>query len=115
VALLIRIVVNAATIALAAHLIPGIRLSGVGAAIVAGLVFGLVNAVIRPVLVFLTLPITLVTLGLFIFVINAVCFWLTSLLVPGFDVQGFWPAFLGALVVSVVSWILSALVRERTP
>jgi putative membrane protein len=110
---LIRVVVNAATIALAAATIPGIELSGVGAALVAGLVFGLVNAFVRPVLVILTFPITLVTLGLFIFVLNALCFWLTSLLVPGFDVTGFWPAFFGALVVSVVSWLLSAFLADR--
>ena len=110
---LIRVVLNAVTIALAASLIPGIRLSGVPAALVAGLVFGLVNAIARPVLVVLTLPITLLTLGLFILVVNALCFWLTAALVPGFDVQGFWPAFLGALVVSAVSWILSALLVDR--
>ena len=111
---LLRIVVNAAAIALAAAVIPGIELSGAIAALIAGLVFGLVNAIVRPILIVLTLPITLVTLGLFIFVLNAICFWLTSMLVPGFEVRGFWPAFLGALLVSVVSWIVNAVVRERT-
>jgi putative membrane protein len=111
---LLRIVVNAAAIALAAAVIPGIRVSGTVAALIAGIVFGLVNAIVRPILIVLTLPITLVTLGLFIFVLNAICFWLTSMLVPGFDVRGFWPAFLGALLVSVVSWIVNAVVRERT-
>ena len=110
---LVRALINAATIALAAALVPGIRLSGLGAALVAGLVLGLVNALVRPVLVFLTCPITLVTLGLFIFVLNALCFWLTSTLVPGFDVGGFWPAFFGALVVSAVSWIGSASLPDR--
>jgi putative membrane protein len=110
---LLRIVVNAAAIALAAAVIPGIEVFGVGAALVAGVVFGLVNAIVRPVLIVLTLPITLLTLGLFIFVLNALCFWLTSMLVPGFDVRGFWPAFLGALFVSAVSWIVNAVVRER--
>ena len=111
---LLRIVVNAAAIALAAAVIPGIQVSGTVAALIAGIVFGLVNAIVRPILIVLTLPITLVTLGLFIFVLNAICFWLTSMLVPGFDVRGFWPAFLGALLVSVVSWIVNAVVRERT-
>ena len=111
---LLRIVVNAAAIALAAAVIPGIAVSGAAAALIAGLVFGLVNAIVRPILIVLTLPITLLTLGLFIFVLNAICFWLTSMLVPGFEVRGFWPAFLGALLVSVVSWIVNAVVRERT-
>ena len=111
---LLRIVVNAAAIALAAAVIPGIEVSGAAAALIAGLVFGLVNAIVRPILIVLTLPITLLTLGLFIFVLNAICFWLTSMLVPGFEVRGFWPAFLGALLVSVVSWIVNAVVRERT-
>ena len=110
--LLARIALNAAAIALAASLIPGIALAGFRAALIAGLVFGLVNAIIRPVLVVLTLPITLVTLGLFIIVVNAVCFWLTAKLVPGFDLHGVWPAVFGSLFVSLVSWIVSAVVRE---
>ena len=110
---LIRVAINAGAIALAAALIPGIELSGVGAALIAGLVFGLVNAVVRPILVVLTLPITLLTLGLFILVLNAICLWLTSVLVSGFDVHGVWPAVFGSLFVSVVSWIANALVRPR--
>ena len=110
---LVRLGVNAGAIALAAALIPGIELAGVGAALVAGLVFGIVNAVVRPVLVVLTLPITLLTLGLFILVLNAICFWLTSLLVPGFDVRGAWAAVFGSLFVSAVSWVANAVVRGR--
>jgi len=75
-------------------------------------VLGLINAIVRPVLVILTFPLTLVTLGLFIFVLNAFCLWLTSRLVPGFVVQTFWSAFLGALVISAVSWILTAFVSD---
>jgi putative membrane protein len=110
----LRVAVNAAGIAFAAALIPGIALTGLGAALIAGLVFGLVNAIVKPVLVVLTLPITLLTLGLFIFVLNAVCFWLTSLLVTGFDVRGFWPAVFGSLFVSAISWLLNALIGPRT-
>lgn len=111
---LIRVVLNAGAITLAAAFIPGIRVAGLVPALAAGLVFGLVNAVVRPILVVLTFPITLVTLGLFIFVVNALCFWLTSALVPGFDVAGFWPAFVGSLVTSLVGWVVSALVKERS-
>jgi putative membrane protein len=78
-------------------------------ALVAGIILGFVNAIVRPVLFFLTLPLTLITLGLFIFVLNAVCFGLTAWLVPGFSVDGFWWALLGALLVSIVSWILNGL------
>jgi putative membrane protein len=108
--LLVRFVISAATLALAAAVVPGIELRGLGPTLIAAFVFGLVNAVVRPILIVLTFPLTLLTLGLFILVLNALCLWLTSALVPGFDVRGFGPAFLGALVISVVSWFLSAFV-----
>ena len=100
---LLRVLINAAALWVAASLIPGITLADVGSTLLAALVLGLVNAIVRPVLIFLTLPITLLTLGLLIFVLNAFCLWLTSRLVPGFTVHGFVAAFLGALVISVVS------------
>jgi len=108
----IRVLVNAAAILLAAHLVPGLHVRSLATALVAGLVLGLINAVVRPVLVFLTLPLTLVTLGLFLLVLNAFCLWLTSVVVPGFAVGGFWAAFLGALIVSLVSWVLTAFVSD---
>jgi putative membrane protein len=81
--------------------------------LIAGVLLGLVNALVRPLLLLLTLPFTLLTLGLFIFVVNAICFGLTAALVPGFNLDGFLAAFLGALVVTVVSWFLSALLPDR--
>lgn len=107
--LLIRIVLNALAIAVATWLVPGLQLSGPGAAIIAGALLGLVNALVRPILLILTFPFTLVTLGLFIFVVNAVCLGLTAALVPGFGIVSFTSALLGALVVSIVSWILNGL------
>jgi putative membrane protein len=106
--------VNAAMIYLAAQVVPGITLRGkpLWPALLAGLVLALVNAVVRPVLKVLTLPLTLLTLGLFLFVLNAFCLWLTSAIVPGFDVQGFWAAFLGALLISVASWALTVFVND---
>lgn len=106
---LARLLLNALAILVAAWLVPGLSLSGTGAALGAGVLLGLVNALVRPVLLLLTLPITLVTLGLFIFVVNALCLGLTAALVPGFGIASFWSALLGALVVSVVSWILNGL------
>lgn len=111
--LLIRILGNAVAILLAAYLVPGIRVDGFGSALLAGLVLALVNAVVRPILVFLTFPITLLTLGLFLLVLNAFCFWLAAAVVDGLRVSGFVPAFLGALIVTVVSWILTAFVSDR--
>jgi putative membrane protein len=110
---LLRVLINAVAIYLAAAIVPGIEISGLPAALGAGLVLGLVNAIVRPVLVILTLPVTLLTLGLFLFILNGLCLWLTSVVVEGFEVHGVVPAVLGALLVSVVSWILTAFVSDR--
>jgi putative membrane protein len=110
---LLRVLLNAVAVFLTAQLIPGIGVTGPGAALAAGIVLGLVNAIIRPVLLLLTLPVTLVTLGLFIFVVNAICLALAAWLVPGFTVSGFGAAFLGALVISIISWLLSALLIDK--
>jgi|SRR5712692_6205432 len=110
---LIRLIANTLAILAAAYIVPGIEVSGGLALIAAALVLALINAVVRPVLLFLTLPFTLVTLGLFIFLLNAFCLWLTSVLVKGFDVQGFWSAVLGAMIVSAVSWIVTILLSDR--
>jgi len=107
------VLVNAATIVLAAHLVPGIVVRSLGAALVAGLVLGIINAVVRPILLVLTLPLTLLTLGLFLFVLNAFCLWLTAVFVPGFVVNGFTAAFVGALIVAAASWVLNAFLSER--
>jgi putative membrane protein len=108
----LRVIVNTLAIVVAAKLVPGIEVDGVLAAIAAGLLLGVINAVVRPVLLVLTLPITLVTLGLFLLVLNGLCFWLVAAVVKGFQVAGFWSAVLGALVVSVVSWVVTLLVSD---
>ena len=109
---LVRLIVNAAALWVAAELVPGIVVTGLVPLLLAALVLGLINAIVRPVLLVLTFPLTLVTLGLFIFVLNAFCLWLTSRIVPGFEVQTFGAALLGALVVSIVSWVLTAFVSD---
>jgi putative membrane protein len=108
----VRVVVNVLAIVLAGSVVPGIRLDGPLAAIAAGVLLGLVNAIVRPVLVILTLPITLVTLGLFLLVLNGLCLWLVASLVRGFHVDGFWAATLGALVISALSWIVTLLISD---
>jgi putative membrane protein len=110
---LLRVLVNAVAIYVVAAIVPGLEVKGVLTALGAGLVLGLINAVVRPVLVVLTLPVTLLTLGLFLLVLNGLCLWLTALLVEGFEVHGFWAAVFGALLVSVVSWALTAFVSDR--
>ncbi len=88
----------------ATQLVAGISVRSFGSLLLAALIFGLVNAVVRPVLVLLSLPLTILTLGLFLLVINAAMLGLTAALLPGFRVEGFWPAVLGSIVVSLVSW-----------
>jgi putative membrane protein len=113
---LLRLVLNGLAIIIVAWLLPGIHITSPMSGFLAGVILGFVNAIVRPFLFFLTLPLTLLTLGLFIFVLNAICFGLTAWLVPGFSVDGFFSAVFGALLVSVVSWILNGLVvgrRER--
>jgi putative membrane protein len=110
---LLRLVLNAVAIMAAAWFVPGVHLAGLLPALLAGALLGFVNALVRPVLLLLTFPFTLITLGLFIFVVNAICFGLTAALVPGFDLSGFGAAFLGALVVTLISWVLNAVLREE--
>ena len=107
---LIRVLVNALAIWLATEVVPGIEARSVTTVVVAALVLGLVNAFVRPILVILTLPATLLTLGLFIFVLNGLLFLGVANLLEGFYVAGFWPAVFGAILFSLVSWLLSALV-----
>lgn len=105
--------VNALALIAVAYLMPSISVSSFTSALIAALVLGLVNAVIRPVLVLLTLPVTVLTLGLFILVINALLFWLVGSILEGFRVQGFWGAFVGSILFSIVSWALSMLVLRN--
>jgi putative membrane protein len=108
--LLLVWLINAVALIAVAYLMPTITVSSFGVALVAALVLGLVNAVVRPVLVLLTLPATVLTLGLFIFVINGLLFWMVGSWLEGFAVAGFWAGVFGAILFSLVSWLLSALV-----
>jgi putative membrane protein len=108
--LLIVWLINALALLAVSYLMPSVQVTSFGAALAAALVLGLVNAFIRPILVVLTLPVTVVTLGLFIFVINGLLFLGVANLLEGFYVAGFWPAIFGAILFSLVSWLLSALV-----
>jgi putative membrane protein len=110
--LLVVWLANAAALFALPYLFESIHVSSFGAALVAALLLGLVNALIRPVLLLLTLPITVLTLGLFIFVINGLLFWAAGSWLEGFRVDGFWAGVFGAIVYSLISWALSALVAK---
>ncbi|WP_418790977.1 phage holin family protein [Phosphitispora sp. TUW77] len=110
--LIIRWVLNALALLVTAWLIPGIGLAGFGAALVTALILGIVNAIIRPVILFFTLPFNIVTLGLFTLVINAVMLMITAYLVDGFSVSGFWAAFFGSIIITIISGILSRAVID---
>jgi len=112
-ATLARWLVNSLILLLITYLIPGIGIESFWTAILAALVLALINALIRPLFVVLTLPITVITLGLFILVINALLFWLASAVVPGFDISSFWAAFLGALLFSVMSWLTNQFIKGK--
>ena len=112
---LIRLVVNAIALIAVAYIVPGIHVSGFGGALIAALILGVVNAILRPILILLSLPLELITLGLFTLVINALLFWLVGAIHVGLTVDGFWPAFWGALVMAIVSWLLSFLTRGLEP
>jgi putative membrane protein len=105
-------ILNALALLIVAYLFPGVQVQDWKAAAVAALVFGLVNMLVKPVLVLLTLPITIVTLGLFLLVINALLFWGVASVVPGFHVTGFWAALLGAVLYSFITWALSAILAD---
>ncbi|MCP4427971.1 MAG: phage holin family protein [Chloroflexi bacterium] len=111
--LIIRLLINAVALWAAAQFVDGIHLTGeFGGILIVALIFGLINAIIGPILKILSLPFILVTLGLFTLVINGLLLWLTASLSSNLSISGFWAAFWGALVVSIVSWILSAVLKD---
>ena len=110
--LLVRWVLSAVSIMAVAYLVPGITVRTFGTALIVALALGLVNATVRPVLVLLTLPLTVLTLGLFIIVINALMLWFVGSIIKGFDVDGFGSALLGAVLVMAFSWLVNNFVHE---
>ena len=109
--ILFRLLINAAALILISNIVPGIVVEGTYIAIITALILGLLNIIIRPIVHFFSLPITIVTLGFFALVINALFFWFVATFVDGFTVLGFWPAFWGALIMSIVSWLSSKFLK----
>ncbi|MFN3751035.1 MAG: phage holin family protein [Thiobacillus sp.] len=108
--LLLLWVLNAVALLAVTYLLPAIQVAGFGSALLAALVLGFINTLVRPLLAILTLPITVLTLGVFYLVLNGLLFWLAGALLPGFEVAGFWAAVFGAILYGVIAWALSALV-----
>ena len=110
---LIRVLIVAAGLWVASKLVPGITIRGGWALLWAALLLGIVNAIVRPVVVILTLPLTILTLGLFLLVINAAMLSLVAWLLDGMTVAGFWAAFFGAIIVSITGWIAAGFVSDH--
>ena len=115
--ILLRLFINAIALWVAVQIVPGIYAEDLLTIIIVALIFGVVNALIRPLVAFFTCPMIIVTLGLFIFVINAVMLWLTAWIAGrfnlGFEIEGgFWPTFWGALVISLVSFVISLIIKD---
>jgi putative membrane protein len=110
---LLRVAIVALGLWLATYILPGLYFEGPGTLLAAALLLGVVNAIVRPIAVVLTLPLTLLTLGLFLLVINAAMLGLVALLLSGFQISGFWTAVGGALIVSLTSWLASGLIGNN--
>lgn len=106
---LLHLVLTAVALLVVANLVSGVQLGGFGSALFAALILGLVNAVVRPVMILLTLPFTIITLGLFLFVVNAFMLWLVAALSPGFEIGGFGAALLGSLLLTVLNMLIARL------
>ena len=110
--LLLTWLINAAALFALPYLMTSVKVTNLTAALIAALVLGLVKTLLRPVLVLLTLPVSILTLGLFILVINALLFWAVTAFVDGIEVDGFFSAFLASIVYSIISWALAALILK---
>lgn len=109
---ILRLIINALIILGLAYYLPGIEIGSFYTALLVAVILGLVNSIIRPILILLTLPVNILTLGLFTLVINALLFWFVSTVVKGFEVDGFWPAFWGALMLWLVSWLTNSFIKS---
>lgn len=109
--LLTRLLISALALLIVAYFVPAIVVDGIVPALIAAVILGLLNGIVRPILIVLTLPITIVTLGLFIFIINAALFWFAASFIEGFAVTTFWWALIGSVLVSIVSTIGNKLVE----
>ena len=109
--IIIRLILNIFALYVVAYLVPGFEIEGLSAALVAAIVIGLINTLIKPILQLIALPITIITFGIFAFLINVFLLWLASVIGPGFVIDGFWTAILSSIVLSLVSWFLNKITK----
>jgi len=110
--LVVRLAINAVALLVVGYLVPGFHLANFWVAVVAAIVIGIVNTLIRPILQFIALPISILTFGIAAILINVLLFWGCAKIVPGFEIANFWSALLGSIVLSLVSWFLGKLASE---
>jgi putative membrane protein len=109
---IIHFLFSALAVLITAYILPGVTVSGFGSAIIVAIVLGIINTILRPILIILTLPISIISLGLFVFVINAILVLLASSIIPGFDVVSFWSAMLFGIVLAIVGAILHSFEKK---
>lgn len=105
--ILIRVLATAGTLLLIANFVPGITVASFYTAFIVAIIWGIFGLTVKPILTILTLPITIITFGLFSFILNALLFWFLSTIIQGFDVAGFIPALVGSAILAIVSWVLN--------
>lgn len=110
---LLRLIINGIVFYCLQYFVPGIHVHNFGSAIIAALIFGIVNAILRPIVLLLTLPFTILTLGLFVLIVNALLFWLVSWVGPGYVVDSFGAAFIGAIIMMIVSFLTNHLLKSE--
>lgn len=111
--LLVKLLITGLAVFISAYLLPGVKVDGMLSAIIVAAVLMLINAVVKPIMIILTLPVTVITLGLFLLVINAVCILLASKVVPGFTVDGFWWALLFSIILSIINSIFEGIAKRN--
>jgi putative membrane protein len=111
--LLARLVITMIALIVTAQIVPGIHITGIVAGFFAAAILGLVNVVLKPILIIFTIPITLFTFGLFLLVINGLMLWITSEIVPGFWISGLGPAVLGSIILTIVNWLIHSILDDN--
>lgn len=107
--MLAKLIITMAALFITAYILPGMAIYGLFAGFVAALILGIVNIIIKPIFIVLTLPLTLLTMGLFLFIVNGLMLWLAAAIVPGFFISGFWTAVFGSIILSIVTWFLNSV------
>lgn len=107
--MLAKLIITMAALFITSYILPGMSIQGLFAGFVAALILGIANVIIKPIFIVLTLPLTLITMGLFLFVVNGLMLWLSAAIVPGFFIAGFWTAVFGSIILSIVTWFLNSV------